>query len=179
MKLGEVIDPLLKVLEDAHAAEKYLDENDTQFARRAYIRSVFASIEGIIWIFKQTFLKIALEKSAKKFTVAEYSLLSDKTYDLTDKGEPREQQKFLRLPENVKFTIRIFNRIFSSSLDIEVGDKDWADFKAAIEIRNRLAHPKKANDIDVSDKEIQVVKAACGWFNELTHNCIKVMCPQE
>jgi hypothetical protein len=81
------------------------------------------------------------------------------------------------LPENVQFTFRIFNRLFSSKLDVGVGSQNWANFKAAIETRNRLAHPKNANDIDVSDKEIEAAKETCDWFNELMHDCIKIMSP--
>ena len=35
MKLKDIKNPLFVLLEDAHSAEQFLDENDTQFARRA------------------------------------------------------------------------------------------------------------------------------------------------
>jgi hypothetical protein len=178
MKLGEIIQPLQKLLEDAHAAELYLEENDTQFARRAYVRSVFANVEGSIWLLKQTCLKIVKEKKLNLLTLAEWSLLSDKTFDLTDKGEPREQQKFLKLPDNIRFTFHIFNRLFKSSFSLGVDGKSWAAFRTALELRNRLAHPKEAKDIDVSDEEIKAAKDACGWFNGLMADCIQVMSPK-
>ena len=54
MKLGEIKNRLMPMLEDAHWAENALEIEDNQFTRRAYIRSLFAQIEGSIWVMKQT-----------------------------------------------------------------------------------------------------------------------------
>ena len=59
MRLGDIIDRLMVLLSDAYAAEKLLEKADSQFARRAYIRSGFSLIEGSIWVFNSTVLDLS------------------------------------------------------------------------------------------------------------------------
>jgi hypothetical protein len=175
MKLGEITQPLLKLLEDTGEAEAFLDKHNTQFARRAYIRSIFAYIEGAIWLLKQSCLRVVLEQKVRILKPADYALLKDVGFELKSNGEPFEQPKFLRLPENVRFTFRTFNRLFSASIDLGIGSKKWDDFLAAIAMRHRVTHPKNPTDIDISDAEIEKAKEVSGWFNEIVSNCIETM----
>lgn len=168
MKLGDIIERLMPMLNDAHWAEKALDAEDNQFTRRAYIRSLFSLIEGSIWVLKQTVLHAPVsEGHVKKLSAAEYALLSDKTYDLKRNGQPKEQAKFLKLPENIKFTFYVVERYFGVKIDLEVGKEHWNKFLEAQKIRNRIAHPKTSSEYEVSDSEIAACKEACSWFNKL------------
>jgi len=66
MKLGEITDRLMPIREDAHWAEDALDKEDNQFTRRAYIRSLFAMIEGSILVLKQVVLHAPVQQSKVK-----------------------------------------------------------------------------------------------------------------
>jgi hypothetical protein len=112
MRMRDIKDPMLKLLEDAHEAETLLEEKDTQFYRRAYIRSVFASIEGIIWLIKQVCLKAKSPRGPRPIKVAEYALLSDQSYELKNNGDPSVQTKYLKLADNLKFTVKVARRLF-------------------------------------------------------------------
>jgi len=173
MKLKDIMNPLFVLLEDAHSAEQFLDENDTQFTRRAYIRSIFAYIEGTVWILKQTCLKAKPISGNKRISLAEHALLSEETYELKSNGEPKTQTKFLRLPDNLKFTFGLINKLFKTSIDLGVGKKEWDNFLKALEIRHRITHPKESQAFEISDKEIQICKEVCSWFNELVHACFE------
>ena len=168
MKLGDIKDRLMPMLDDAHWAEKALDVEDNQYTRRAYIRSLFALIEGTIWVLKQTVLHAPIkEGNVKKLSAAEYALLSDKTYDLKSNGQPKEQSKFLKLPENIRFTFLVVEKYFGIEIDLEVGSGPWNKFLEAQQVRNRITHPKTPSEFGVSDSEISACKVACSWFNEL------------
>ncbi|WP_219033282.1 hypothetical protein [Shewanella algae] len=168
MKLGDIKDNLMPMLDDAHWAENALDADDNQFTRRAYIRSLFALIEGSIWVLKQTVLLAPVKQgNVKRLTAAEYALLSDKTFDLKSNGQPKEQTKFLKLPENIRFTFSVVEKYFGMKIDLEVGKEPWNKFLEAQQVRNRITHPKTPSDFVVSDSEITACKDACSWFNEL------------
>ncbi len=168
MKLGDVKDRLMPMIEDAHWAEQALDKEDNQFTRRAYIRSMFAMIEGSIWVLKQTVLNAPTVKgNIKKLSVAEYALLSDKTFELKSNGEPKEQTKYLKLPENFRFTFNVLTKSFGTEFDLGIGTVAWDNFLAAQAIRNRTTHPKTVAEFEVSDSDIATCKEACSWFNEL------------
>ena len=63
MRLGDIIDRLMPIVEDAHAAELLLGRENTQFSRRAYVRSVFSMIEATLWILKQAVLQAVSEST--------------------------------------------------------------------------------------------------------------------
>lgn len=153
---------------DAHWAEQALDKEDNQFTRRAYVRNVFAMIEGSILVLKQTVLFAPVpEGRVKKLSPAEYALLSDKTYELKSNGQTKEQTKYLKLPENFRFTFGVLTKYFGTEFNLGVGTVAWDNFLAAQEIRNRITHPKTVTEFEVSDSELATCKEACSWFNEL------------
>lgn len=88
MKIRDITQPIIMLIDDSHAAETYLEGNDSQFARRAYIRSIFASLEGIVWLLKQACLKVPNVSGPREFDPAEFALLQDQSYDLKNNGEP-------------------------------------------------------------------------------------------
>ncbi len=167
MKIGDITKPIIALLDDVRSAEEYLDANDSQFARRAYVRSLFAFFEGSVWILKQVVLQAAKESKRPLFSTGEYSLLRDVSYDLKANGDIRKSDKFLRLPENLRFTHKIVNRVFSGSVDLQVGTKPWNDFLHAIEVRNRVTHPKRLDEFLISDSEITLCRSVCSWYNDV------------
>ncbi|QDV11238.1 hypothetical protein CA51_10990 [Rosistilla oblonga] len=172
MKLSDLIDPLMVLLSDAHAAEQLLDAADGQFERRAYIRSTMATIEGAIWLLKQTCLKAHAPRGAKRMSIAEYAMLSDETYDLKNNGDVRTSTKFLKLPDNLRFTVQICNRLFGCEMDLQVGAAPWDRFLKAVAIRNRIMHPKVSADFEITDQEIDDCKNVVGWFNTMFHDFV-------
>lgn len=168
MKLSDVKDRLIPLLEDAQWAEEALEKEDNQFTRRAYIRSLFAMIEGSVWALKQIILQVPTrEGQVKKLSVAEYALLSDKTYELKSNGKPKEQTKFFKLPDNFRFTFGLVEKYFKADLNIGIGTVAWDNFLEAQVIRNRITHPKTTKEFEISDNELQTCKKTLSWFNEL------------
>ena len=173
MKLGEIIDRLMPMLEDARWAEELLEKDDSQYSRRAYIRSYFALLEGSIWIFKQAILHAPTKNGkAKRMSPAEYALLSDKTYDLKRNGKTKEQTKYLKLPENFRFTFGVLEKYFGAKSDLGLGTSKWDNFLKAQSIRNRITHPKTSDEFEVSDNEIEICKEVCSWSNELFNDVL-------
>jgi 1,2-phenylacetyl-CoA epoxidase PaaB subunit len=75
MKIREITDRLMPMLEDVRWAEEALEREDNQFTRRAYVRSLFALIEGSIWVLKQTVLYAPTSNGKeKRISAAEYAL---------------------------------------------------------------------------------------------------------
>lgn len=99
--LGDVTQRIQKLLEDACEAENYLKNNNSQFAKRAYIRSTFAYMEGTIWLFKQLIVQTVFQSKAvinplRLLSIAELGLLSDVSYDLKDTANHTNSKNFCR-----------------------------------------------------------------------------------
>ena len=150
-KLKEVIDPLLILLRDAQAAEKFMEATETPFSRRSYVRAIFAYIEGAIWVIKRSCVLATEETKTKSFSVAERALLSDATYDVKNNGEVTTQTKFLRLPDNLRFAIRMSNRLFNAGIELRPGEKNWQSLIDALQVRHRITHSKDLGGFDVTD----------------------------
>jgi len=71
----------------------------------------------------------------------------------------------------LKFTFCLINKLFQASIDLGVGKKEWDSFLKALEIRHRVTHPKESKAFEISDREIQICKEVCSWFNDLVHSC--------
>lgn len=174
MTIGQIKDSLMPMLEDAAEAESNLDKNPkSQFARRTYIRSIFSCLEGTVWILKDVCFKAKPTSGKRTMSVAEFSLLKEVSYELKNNGEIGTSAKFLRLPDNIRFTFKTINKLFKSEIDLGIGKKSWNEFLEALEVRNRITHPKQATSFIITDKEIEACKNTSSWFNELTHQSIK------
>src|SRR5262249_27420648 len=104
-----------------------------------------------------------------KLDVGEYSLLQDRTYELKQNGELNVQTKFLRLPDNLRFTSRVFNRSFAANVKLGVGTASWDHFLEGLAIQHRITHPKEVDQLNVTDAEIARCREVCSWFNEINH----------
>jgi hypothetical protein len=180
MTIGEIKQRIIPMLEDTNFAERALEVDDSQFARRGYVRSVFAMIEGTLWVLKQTILDApAMPGTVKNLSVADYALLTEKTYDLKSNGKPREQPKFLRLPDNLRFTFGVIAKYFGPGPDLGVGTQAWDNFLASHSLRNRITHPKDPSAFEISKDEIATCKRTTAWFYKLVlqvFDCFTQVC---
>src|SRR5712671_7417718 len=86
-----------ELMADIRACERRHNEEDTQFWRRSYIRSVFAFFEAATFRAKME----ALEKGAQ-FPVGMISILKEQSIEVNEKGELYSQPKFIELTRNVR-----------------------------------------------------------------------------
>ncbi|MGV0827817.1 hypothetical protein ACTS9C_02835 [Empedobacter brevis] len=176
MKIGTIKKGLKPLLDDAFESEKILSENrSSQFFRRVYTRSVFAYIEGSIWVLKQVCLKAkSVEGLQRKISISEFTILTEETYDLKGNGDIKTGTKTINLLDNIKFTFKTVNRLFNGKINAGVGTASWDKLIKAKSIRNRITHPKNENDMIISDDEIIICEEVCSWFNVLVHDCFKL-----
>lgn len=170
---GPFRDSLIALMEDAHWAEDYLTANRTsQVARRNFIRCTFSYFEGTIWLFKQIILEAKPPKGIRTISTGEFVLLNEVSHQLNENGEISTSPLRLKLKDNFRFTFKTINKVFKRQIDIGVGKPQWNDFLEAIKIRNRITHPKKNQDLEISDPEIKLCENTMSWFNELLASTI-------
>ncbi len=108
MNLEQIRESLLVIMHDAAESERFLNTKPaSQFARRTFIRSTFSTTEGAIWLLKTVCLKANPGKGSPRLTIAEYALLKEQTYELKSNGEFKTSVKFLKLPDNIRFTFKM------------------------------------------------------------------------
>lgn len=138
----------------------------TKIKRRLLIRSMFATIEGTTFAFKQYALHTAPEGT---LTEAEKALCREVAYALKDNGEAKEETAKLRFASNFKFALRMLAKSHNFSFSIDTNSPGWEAFRNAEKVRNRLMHPKGTDDLTVSDDELGTAIRGFQWAEEQIH----------
>jgi hypothetical protein len=144
--------------------ERLKKEPDNQSERRTFIRTFFAFVEGTVFRMKQLALELH-EAYGVDFTEAEVAMLREETYDLRENGEVYTQQKFIPLKSNIKFAFKAYSRIFPI-WPLKLDERGWEAFRASLEIRNRVTHPKVSANLLISSQDIETLKMAFDWFRD-------------
>lgn len=142
-------------------AKSRLDICDTPTHRRELIRSTFSAIEGLHWQLKRDVLRHA--EVVTRLTAHEYAALMEETYAVDDKGVVRSQPKYLPLPTAIRLVVSIVQR-YRPEYKLDYQHVGWSNLRTAVEVRNRLVHPKSLNDLSVSDKEVSQALSAFYWL---------------
>lgn len=129
---------------------------------RAFVRAVFALVEGVSFGFRQMVIKAPLANTC--LTPGELAILNEESYGLKDNGNVSISTRFLKVQSGTRFTFAICKQVYEIQSEINYGDKGWVSFTKAIKIRDRLMHPKSVDSLDVTDDEIGIVSDALHWF---------------
>jgi hypothetical protein len=162
------------VLKDISDCQDSVESRDGPLARRTLVRTLFAGIEGVVWALKTT----ALEHHRMGWVVfsqGELALLSEKTFDLDDKGQLLEKSARISLAKNIRFAFRSFAKAESVEFEIAVGEDGWELLRRAIRIRDRLMHPKNMIDLEITDKELQLIDQATSWWGGQLSKMLKTV----
>lgn len=164
--------------ENVGLAFDQLQQADSQFTRRQAVRAVFALIEGDTYARKH--VALAGDDLAQRyaeslniwfepqFSMEERTLLREEQYELKDNGMPKTAQKFLKLLANVRFSFNAYARTIKGSYTLDVSGDGWQSLQRALEIRNRITHPKSTESLHISDSDRDDVDAAGNWYM----NCV-------
>src|SRR4029077_12048148 len=98
-EMGPIIQLWIELEVDVAKARAAMVSNDTQFARRQFVRATFAKLEGFTSALKQ----LCLRSSTMTYSPEEIALLREETFTLDDKGEPRVTASHLKLAANIQF----------------------------------------------------------------------------
>jgi hypothetical protein len=141
--------------------------DSSQLVRRAMVRSYFALVEGTLYRMRR-FALHAHALSGIDLGCDESVALNELSYSIDDKGDINSRAQFVPLTNSLRFTVKILGRALNQPLSFDYSDSQWQAFRASIDIRNRLTHPKNANDAQVSNDDIDTIKAGSDWFRRET-----------
>jgi len=148
--------------EDVDRASEGQAKDDSQYARRALIRAFFGQVEGTIAFLKGRVLT-KHSSGAGGLDRADLAILHEEAYGLRPNGTAVVQVRFFPLADTFCFVIRSLQRNAGVSDKIFKSCAGWTSFVVAIDIRNRLAHPKCIADLVISDDHLRSVRVAADW----------------
>jgi uncharacterized protein YjhX (UPF0386 family) len=141
--------------------------------RRFYIRAVFALVEAFVEQHRRLLLELCechkielTEKTRKK--------LREIKEVFRDDGTIEEQAQYLQIFDKIKEVYKAAGVGFGQPLKVTFGDRGWTTFKTAMEIRNRVTHPKNVHDCWIFEDALKTVNGADEWFKKLQNEFVRV-----
>lgn len=138
-------------------------KNEDQIYRRAAVRSIFAMVEGMIFSIKQVTLGAASTRNIP-LSAHQISLLREEAPELTENGEISLKASRLTFKRNFQFAFRTFSEVHGIGESLDLSGEGWRKLSTSIKVRDRLMHPKKHSDIQISNEEVTCAVDGFEWF---------------
>ena len=159
----EVLDSDLKFAE-----QQWAKDESSQFWRRTLVRCFCAHAEGVL-----SLLKSAIPDIADYFRVS----LNGNEFEIVTERRANNKPAYLSFRENVKETLKIYAKAHTTQIIINYNEPGFDDLCNTFEIRNKLMHPKKLFDLEVSDAPLNAAFRGEKWFatvlTKLLNECVK------
>lgn len=150
-------------------------ETDTEKTnRRFYVRAVFALIEAVVEQHKRLLLELS---NGGAITLAEgiFQALSEQVYIVRKNGTVTERNQYLQIERKLRAVYRAAGDAFGQPLTLDFGNIGWESFRAALDVRDRLTHPKTFSDCLVNEDDLDKVDKGHEWFREVNNEFVRVV----
>jgi hypothetical protein len=134
----------------------------TQLERRLLVRSIFSFIEGMSFAIKAESLNF---RGATTLSDGEVQLAKEESYELDPSGIVKLRSAKLQTLANVRFAFNIFAKCARLDWSLDVSSNGWEQLRRSFQVRNRLTHPKRCEDLVVADTEVRDCLSAFSWFD--------------
>ena len=141
--------------------------------RRFYVRAVFALVEAVVEQHKRLLLDLA-EGSRISLAVAVREALSEQAPLVKDNGAVMYREQSLQLERKLRAVYRAAGEAFQQPLAVSFGDTGWQSFRAALDVRDRITHPKTYQDCHVDGDALDTVNQGHDWFRGLNNEFVRV-----
>jgi hypothetical protein len=152
---------LRMLMTDVLASLEQMQTDDTAAAQRNFVRTLFAAVEGTVWEYREYVRGIAKDVGALTSEID--AALKAETYSVTDTGRIISQPRYLSLAATVRLTTRLAQSV-NSEFEVDFGDRGWSALKATIALRNRLTHPKRLDDLEITSDDVSQAWTSLLWL---------------
>lgn len=153
----------LKLAQDVFTALENWERDDTPFWRRTCYRVCFSYIDAELYQMKMDSVSVEMPE-AGGFTRAETALIHEENYEIDEKGKARVRPYFGHFKNRLRFSFGILAKANDIEYTPDYSDNRWNSLSAADKVRNRITHPKKLEDMNISLNEMRNLSDGFRWF---------------
>ncbi|MEG8219939.1 hypothetical protein OSJ57_04810 [Sphingomonas sp. HH69] len=156
----------LRILADdvQHALDRTA-ASDIESDRRNLLRTIISAAEGISWVYRAHVLFMAKEFDAATPLIE--LAFAEATYAVNEQGQIVEQARYISMTAMIRLTTKVAQSI-CADLNVDFGSQGWQSLRDTIKLRNRITHPKNADDLAISVEEIDHAKTGFFWFLDMS-----------
>jgi hypothetical protein len=131
---------------------------------RIATRAAASNLEVAVWILKRVILQL---RETRRITLDEehLALLQERVLALDDNGKPTNRPWRFRLVPNYRYTFRLVESLCGIAELVPAKAPEWQGLVTLVKIRNRLTHPKRVSDLDVTDADVIAAMNASTCFS--------------
>jgi len=97
-------------------------------------------------------------------SASEIALLREERYSLDGKGRSKTSEQFLPFPQSLLFSVRAYAKNHGAEFEPDTTHLGWSAMHCAVEVRNRVTHPKAESSLSLSEKDLQKFSDAAAWW---------------
>ena len=88
-------------------------------------------------------------------------------------GKLGTSSRFYASIDNLSFSLQLARKRFGDFVFCSKQDARWNSVLVFVDIRNRLTHPKRIQDLEISEKEVRALNEAQDWLREAFKSVFK------
>jgi hypothetical protein len=166
-KRQESLHEMIQALsEDLLKSQKQMRRHRTNFWRRAFVRSALSYVDGVCSTIKHKTLLAETHKLPDEIRVGQLAALLGETYLVTEGGEVRAREFIIPAKHSIAFCLRSYAEALGADFKLDRSSSGWAALLKAVDVRNRITHPKHLADIEVSHDELDTISIGVRWFGD-------------
>lgn len=131
--------------------------------RRSAVRAVFAFIDGC-HEFVRGYVRDQARLFAHAYSVADLAVLSEESPYVDERGNVKVRPLRVPLVTSIRALVKLLEKNNDASHTVDLAHPGFAALSRALQIRNRIVHPKSIEDMELTDEEMQDVKDAFVWY---------------
>lgn len=165
------VDAYCKPIDDS-SNQSYLYSDPvklTQLERRAVVRAVFAFAEATTYLLRQQLLADFEGLLAIDTLLA----LKEQQISVTNAGQVRTTTLRVGSLGYIRLTFNVYREVFPQSGTPLCEGSDFEALAAAVKVRDRLMHPRSAENLSVTDDEIRKAMRGFFWLNDSTQQVLQ------
>ena len=144
-------------------------DDDSQVNRRALVHAVSAYFEGCAHGIRQNTIRV--DDDLRVLSDGERVILLELSYKLDNKGEVVVSDSFERFRNMLLFSLRTLAKAHGAlQYKPDTSDHRWNSVQEFVKLRNRITHPKSADDLQCSKEDIDRLLEAFDWFHDTIRN---------
>ena len=150
--------------DDFNRAKSAIALDPSDFNKRNLVRTTFAFIEGFAFQLRQ--VTLATLGDTDLLTEGDRAILKEQRYQLLSTGVPKPQDNFQRALPTLLFSIRVYAKSHGSDFAPDTSVYGWNCLRRAVEIRDRVTHPKSLADLNITDEVGSIFAEGVRWWDD-------------
>jgi hypothetical protein len=163
---GQIPDPLLDPLSDDMQRSRALATGaDEQFGRRTLVRATFAHMEAFLYQLRGTIRTVlVVSGQSDSETRAILAILFDEVPRVDHDGTIQLDEARIPFAKYCTFIIKTLAECYKVESAQFFGNTGWRDFRKGLDVRHRITHPKLAENLTITQEEIDLIDKGCSWL---------------